>query len=475
MKERTLKLNNIVRSEGNCVVYVMSRDQRVDDNFALNFANDLSEQSNLPLIVYFNLLPKVGNRLYEQYRFMFEGLKNVSLDLDSLNITFLMGQGDYIRNLSHLENSFNPEYFVFDFSPLRGPINVKKEFAKSSKKQCFVVDTHNVIPVWLTSEKEEYGAYTIRPKIYREIENWLNLPKQLERKEKKYIFNNSKFHLNPSIDELDSILESLNLEKPSNYYPPFKGGSKEARRYLKEFIENKLELYGEKRNDPTEDFQSNLSPYLHYGQIYSLRAVIEVLKEMEVANGAPIKFDLFKNKSGVAESSKRGVINGGYAFIEEIVIRKELTENFVYYNKNYDSLNGVKDWARNTLLKHKDDKREYIYEISDFENAKTHDPIWNKAQVDLTTKGKIHGYMRMYWAKKILEWTKTPDEAVKIAIYLNDKYHLDGYDPNGFAGILWSIGGLHDRPWFEREVFGQIRYMNANGLKNKFDVEKYIS
>ena len=162
------------------------------------------------------------------------------------------------------------------------------------------------------------------------------------------------------------------------------------------------------------------------------------------------------------------------AFLEELIVRRELSDNFCFYNVNYDNPKGFPDWAKENHLKHRDDEREFIYTKDEFEFAKTHDDLWNVAQFQMMRDGKMHGYMRMYWAKKILEWTNTPEYAMKIAIYLNDKYELDGRDPNGYAGIAWSIGGVHDRAFGERPVFGKVRYMSYNGAKRKFDIGKYI-
>jgi deoxyribodipyrimidine photo-lyase len=162
------------------------------------------------------------------------------------------------------------------------------------------------------------------------------------------------------------------------------------------------------------------------------------------------------------------------AFLEELIVRRELSDNFCFYNPDYDSFNGFHSWAKKTHSIHRDDKRQFTYNLEEFEFSETHDPLWNAAQMEMVKTGKMHGFMRMYWAKKILEWTSSPEEAMQTAIYLNDKYSIDGRDPNGYTGIAWSIGGVHDRAWGEREVFGKIRYMNYNGCKRKFDVEKYI-
>jgi len=209
-----------------------------------------------------------------------------------------------------------------------------------------------------------------------------------------------------------------------------------------------MECYGTERNDPNKDCLSGLSPYLHFGQISAQRIALEV------------------NKTGVNDEGSKG-------FLEELIVRKELADNFCYYNKNYDSFEGFKDWGKETLNKHRKDKRVFLYSRDEFEEARTDDALWNAAQNQMKIEGKMHSYMRMYWAKKILEWTDSPEAAIEIAIYLNDKYELDGRDPNGYCGIAWSIGGIHDRAWVEREIFGKIRYMNYNGCARKFDVKAF--
>jgi len=211
-----------------------------------------------------------------------------------------------------------------------------------------------------------------------------------------------------------------------------------------------LSHYDAQRNDPSLDGQSHLSPYLHFGQLSAQRVALEIQRTS-------------------ADKKNRD------AFLEELIIRRELAENFCFYNEDYDNMKGFPQWARKSLHAHRKDKREYIYALDDFENARTHDALWNAAQVEMVKRGKMHGYMRMYWAKKIFQWTKSPEQAMEIAIELNDRYSLDGRDPNGYSGIAWSIGGVHDRAWSERPVFGKIRYMSYYGLKSKFDIKKYIT
>jgi deoxyribodipyrimidine photo-lyase len=216
---------------------------------------------------------------------------------------------------------------------------------------------------------------------------------------------------------------------------------------LRRFIKNRLSRYPDERNDPTKEVVSDLSPYLHFGQLSAQQVALEV------------------RKSGM---------KGREDFLEELIIRRELSDNFCFYNPHYDRFDGFPDWAKKTLDEHRKDPRDYIYTLEQFESGQTHDELWNAAQMEMVKRGKMHGYMRMYWAKKILEWTKSPEEAQEIAIFLNDKYELDGREPNGYVGIAWSIGGVHDRAWGQRPVFGKIRYMSYNGCRSKFNVAKYI-
>jgi deoxyribodipyrimidine photo-lyase len=191
-----------------------------------------------------------------------------------------------------------------------------------------------------------------------------------------------------------------------------------------------------------------MSPFLHYGHISSQEIALEII-----------------------DQTNRKIYE---SYLEELIIRKELSDNYCYFNENYDNYNGFPAWAQKSLNEHRNDERDYIYSRHEFETAKTHDKLWNAAQLQMVNTGKMHGFMRMYWAKKILEWSESPEKAQEIAIYLNDKYELDGRDPSGYTGIAWSIGGVHDRAWFTRKVFGKIRYMNDKGCERKFDVEEYI-
>ena len=275
-----------------------------------------------------------------------------------------------------------------------------------------------------------------------------------------------------AIAELQSkIDEVLSRIKPSGISISFKPGEKAGLAALELFIENKLELYGTDRNDPSSAGQSDLSPYLHFGQLSPLRAALR-LREVSLNAGSDLHL-FASSKMPKPEMIQDPLQYSIDALIEEMIVRKELADNFCYYNDNYNSLDCAPNWSRNSLEKHRNDPREFLYSLEELEKAQTHDPAWNAAQKQLTKTGKMHGYMRMYWAKKTLEWTESPEQAIEYMKYLNDHYSIDGGDPNGYAGIMWSIAGVHDRPWQDREIFGVIRYMNYGGLKRKFNIEDY--
>jgi deoxyribodipyrimidine photo-lyase len=245
----------------------------------------------------------------------------------------------------------------------------------------------------------------------------------------------------------EKLLARLDIDRSVPPVSAFRGGYSQARKLLREFIDHKLDHYDERTNDPSLDFTSHLSPYLHFGQISPLEVALAVAE-------AP----------GPNEE----------AFLEQLIVRRELSMNFVHYNPAYDTYDCLPDWAKATLAEHEKDPRPYIYSEDELEQAQTHDPYWNAAQLEMVRAGKMHNYMRMYWGKKILEWSPTPREAFETALRLNNRYELDGRDPNGFTGVAWCFG-KHDRPWQERPVFGRVRYMNAAGLERKFKMDAYVA
>lgn len=423
------------------VVYWMSRDQRAHDNWALLFAQQLALEKRLPLAVVFNLVSEFLNATIRQYGFMLKGLKELAGELNSYNIPFFLLTGNPEETIPNFLEETKASILVSDFDPLRIKRIWKRDVARKIQIPFFEVDSHNIVPCLYVSDKLEFAAYTIRPKINKALIEFMEEFPPLQKMKKSELASDE-------ID-LENILTSLKIDFTVKEVKWLMPGERAAQKSLNNFLMNKFEEYHLWRNDPTKDSQSNLSPYLHFGQISAQRVALEI-----------------QRINGNKESEK--------TFLEELVVRRELSDNFCYYNKNYDSFEGFPDWAKISLNEHRKDEREFIYSLEEFENAQTHEDLWNAAQNELLRTGKLHGYMRMYWAKKILEWSRSPEEALKIAIYLNDKYELDGRDPNGYTGCAWSIGGVHDRPWFERPIFGKIRYMNRNGAKNKFDIGLYI-
>lgn len=450
------------KHEGKCIVYVMSRDQRVADNHALYAAQQAALTANLPLIVCFNLLKDSGLRGQEHYLFMLSGLEKVARRLETLHITFLMTHGNPLETLPKLLEKLDPQAIYFDFSPLTGPRAVAKHVARHTSASVLVVDTHNIVPVWAASQKQEFAAHTFRPKIHKLLERMMVEPGDIVKH--PYTVKHSESML--SFDQARRFAHSLPKRGITVTLAP---GEAAAAKHLEQFITTKLENYALKRNDPANDGQSDFSPYLHFGQLSSLRIALEVLY---AANDIPLLFSQAKMAQAGTSPNRTDGMN---ALFEEMIVRKELSDNFCLYAESYTTLKSAPDWAKATLRHHENDSREVIYSLVELDSARTHDEAWNAAQNQMRKTGKMHGYMRMYWAKKILEWSPDPATALENTIYLNDAYSIDGSDPNGYVGILWSIAGVHDRPWTERAIFGKIRYMNEAGLKRKFDIARYIA
>jgi deoxyribodipyrimidine photo-lyase len=449
--KRIRTLHEGTRKAGPVLLW-MSRDQRARDNWALLFAQELALQRKAPLGVIFCLVPSFLGATTRQYGFMLKGLQEVKQSLSQKNIPHFLLAGSPEEEIPKFIREHRISCLVKDFDPLRIKRRWTDAVAAEIDITLYEVDAHNIVPCWLASPKQEYGAFTFRPKIHRLLPEFLEEYPPL----RKHPFPWEKKRMD--YDFLKSI-RTLRVETvpEADWIKP---GEKAAFRVLRRFIEKKLTSYAARRNDPSADGQSGLSPYLHFGQISAQRVALEI-------SAYPSLSPLGKG------GSKRGVSRE--AFLEELIVRRELSDNFCFYNCDYDNFEGFPEWAKRTLHSHRNDKREYLYDRGQFENAQTHDNLWNAAQTEMVKKGKMHGYMRMYWAKKILEWTESPEEAMEIAIYLNDRYELDGRDPNGYTGIAWSIGGVHDRAWNERPVFGKIRYMSYNGCKSKFDVNNYIN
>jgi deoxyribodipyrimidine photo-lyase len=424
------------------ILYWMSRDQRAKDNWALFYAQNLALELKVPLGVVFCLVPDFLRASLRQYDFMLRGLEETEKDLAEKNIPFILLPGSPEDEIPKHVQKLHAGALVTDFDPLKIKRKWKSQILPQLSIPLYEVDSHNVIPCWQASPKQEFAAYTFRPKVKKQIADFLVSFPPL--KKHPFTWKTEAFRT-----RWDETRKSLKVDTSVPVVDWIEPGQKAARNMLRHFIKQKLTAYDVQRNDPNLDALSILSPFLHFGQISAQRVALEVLK------------------ADVPEHNRE-------VFLEELIVRRELADNYCFYNKNYDNFRGFPDWAKKSLDEHRKDKRVYKYTLMQFEGGLTHDGLWNAAQLEMVKTGKMHGYLRMYWAKKILEWTKNPEEAQKIAIILNDKYELDGRDPNGYTGIAWSIGGVHDRAWFTRQVFGKIRYMSSGGARSKFDVDAYI-
>jgi len=441
-QERVKILNDKHVVDNPYVVYWMQSSQRAEYNHALEYAIHEANSLKKPLIVYFGVTDSFPEANERHYYFMLEGLKEVKAELAARNIGML------IRKVS-------PEIGALEISSLaalmivdRGYLRIERQWRDflSLNANCPViqVETNVIIPVESASIKEEYSAATFRAKISKKLDSFI-LP-----------LNDTTVNL-PStdleipfvefdVDDIEGAVAQLEIDKAVRPVKFFKGGTSQAKKLLEDFILKKLPFYGKYKNEPGLDYSSEMSPYLHFGQISPLY--------------------IFRRLMDLNQDDKKD-------FLEELIVRRELGVNFVYYNLKYDSYRSIPSWAKSTLEKHEADDREYLYTLAELEQAMTHDLYWNTAQKEMLLTGKMHGYMRMYWGKKILEWSATSEDAFEKALYLNNKYCLDGRDPNSFAGVAWCFG-KHDRPWKEREIFGTVRYMNSKGLDRKFDMAKYL-
>mgnify|MGYP000869423724 FL=1 len=439
---RRLRTLNHHPYQKGAIAYWMNREMRLEDNWALLAAQDWAVREEVVLHIVYNLDPEflVGGR--RQLEFKLGALEELADDCRKKGIGFSLLVGPKTeQDLINWTKKQKIGGLVTDFAPLRLQQKWLKTVVKALEIPIIEVDAHNIVPCWIASDKAEYGAYTIRPKIKKQLKEFLT---DFPTLKKHPIATKS-----PVIkwSSLRKVFSGKEIE-PVTW---IKAGEKAAQKALHGFIAHELNGYDEGRNDPNAQAQSDLSPYFHYGMLSPQRAAYEVMK--------------------AAASSK-----DKEAYLEELIIRRELSDNFCYYHpRDYDEVGCFPDWSKEDIAKHRKDKRDFVYTLKQFEQAKTHDDLWNAAQLEMVMHGKMHGYMRMYWAKKILEWSASVEEAMKIAITLNDRYELDGRDPNGYAGIAWSMGGVHDRPWSRRKVYGRVRYMNRNGCERKFDVDAYIA
>jgi deoxyribodipyrimidine photo-lyase len=412
----------------------MSRDQRVCDNHGLLRAAELGDE----LHVVFCLLDRCGAASRRHFEFMLDGLEEVERDLRALGIPFTLLLGDAADVLPGFADEIGAGAVTCDFSPLTPSRRRRASLAESLEVPLIEVDSRNIVPAWVAAEKHVYAAHHLRTRHAKLLPDFLVEIPELSAVRGSVV--------DPVDWEAARAFVRAEDHGPALELP---AGEAAAHAALGDFIASRLDGYAERRGRPDVDQQSRLSAYLHFGQLSCQRAVLDVK-----ASGAPA--------DDIAE------------FVDEAVTWRELSDNFCLYVDRYAGTEGFPNWGQSTLEAHAGDAREIVYDLEAFEQADTHDMLWNAAQLEMVRTGRMHNYMRMYWAKKILEWAESPAEATRIAVLLNDRYELDGRDPNGYAGVAWSIGGVHDRPWQERAVYGKIRYMNENGARRKFDVDAYI-
>jgi deoxyribodipyrimidine photo-lyase len=442
--ERVQFLNEKYPRRGRYVLYWMQQSQRAHGNHALEFAIREANGLKLPVIVGFGITQRFPEGQERHYAFMLEGLRETQAALAKRGIKLAVRLSP--PPLAALDLAAGAALLVADCGYLRIQRRWRDRVAREALCRVVQVESDVVVPVETASDREEYAARTIRPKIERHLSRFL---KPLAETRPKRDSLESKV-AGLDVSDVDRLLKRLRVGRRALRAQGFRGGTTEARKRLAAFLKGGLKRYDEDHSDPGKGNESGLSPYLHFGHVSPLEIALAV-----------------RSARGVRRTEKD-------AFLEELIVRRELSMNFCRYNPSYDSLDGLPDWARGTLAKHARDRRERTYGRRALVSARTHDPYWNAAQRELLLTGKMHGYMRMYWGKKIIEWSRSPDEAFRTALALNNRYELDGRDPNSFAGVAWCFG-KHDRPWKERKVFGTVRWMSDTGLKRKFDMDAYVA
>ncbi len=443
----TVRRGGAPKADGRCVVYWMQRAQRGVDHHAVDLAVEVANLLGLPLVVYFAGIKNFPHANLRHYVFLNQGLPDIEAELAKRNITFVMRRAPH-ESHERLLHDVDAAFVIGDENPMRVPESWRKHLAEVITIPFWTVDTDVVVPSKLI-EKAQYGAYTIRPRLYRLLPDFL-VPYANLHAEHAWP--------RPNGFQCDSVHEDMTAgwEEFDRTVGPvefWQGGTYAAMKRLKLFTGTMLAAYDKTRNHPEVDGTSALSPYLHYGHIGP--------QTIALAVNAAVKAD--PTLAAARES-----------YFNELIAWRELAINFVRTSPYYDSWLSAENWAKTTIAQHAKDEREHLYTLDQLEAAATHDELWNAGQLQMVRHGWMHNYVRMYWAKKILEWTPDAETAVKWAVYLNDRYFLDGRDPNGYAGIAWAMVGKFDRAWNERPIFGKIRYMSGASTGRKFDSKKYI-
>jgi deoxyribodipyrimidine photo-lyase len=443
----TVRRDGPLRADAKCVVYWMQRAQRIVDNPALDIAIEAGNLLGLPVVVYFQVIPNYPNANLRHYYFLQQGLRDVAEDAAE------RGVGCVVRRPpEHTLEGFLEEVqaalVIGDENPCREPERWRQVLAKRLKIPFWTVDADVVVPSRVFGRtyvllhhfrphlKAELPKYLVAPKKIASLHQWQQ-PKKLA-----------------SYDLAQDITAGFNkLDRSVGPVDSFTGGTHAALKRMKDFVNLEVKDYETTRNHPEMSGTSRLSPYLHFGNI------------------GPLTIALAVNKAVAAGKATHAIAD---KYLDELIGWRELSVLFVRHEPNYDNWECAAPWARQSLVEHTADPREHRYTLKQLERAETYDDLWNAAQRQMVETGWMHNYMRMYWAKKILEWAPDPARAFEWAVTLNDRFELDGRDPNSYAGIAWAIVGRHDRPWFNRQIFGLVRSMTGASTAKKFDAEKYI-
>ena len=432
---------------GRCIVYWMQRSQRGRDNHALDLAVTIANALNLPVVAYFAAISNFPHANLRHYAFLQQGLPDIAEDLAERNITFIMRRAPHCDHQEFFAD-VGAAMVIGDENPMREPERWRQHLADNLTIPFWTVDSDVIVPSKLL-EKAQFSAGVARPRLYRA------LPEFLVPFKNPHAVIPWRTPRNPRRDDIHADITAgwTDFDRTCLPVEAWQGGHHAALKRLHHFTANMLETYDRDRNHPELDGTSALSPYLHFGHIGPLTIALAV--DAAAKNHPHLK---------PARDS----------FFNELIAWRELAINFVRYQPDYDNPACADNWARATLAEHDHDQREILYKLPQLAKAQTHDDLWNAAQFQMLHHGWMHNYLRMYWAKKIIEWTPNVRIAMRVAIYLNDRYFLDGRDPNGYAGIAWAMLGKFDRAWFDRPIFGKRRYMSGASTSKKFDSKLYI-
>jgi deoxyribodipyrimidine photo-lyase len=439
---RIRRLNDRSPAKGKHVLYWMQQSQRSEFNHALEYAARRANDLRQPLLIGFGLMDGYPEANLRHYSFMLEGLCETRQALRKRGIGMIVrhGRPDEVA----LRLARGSSLVVCDRGYLRHQKHWRDHVAEAFDGEVVQVEADAVVPAEVASDKAESAARTLRPKIRRHLDDYLVPLKQTAVGRESLGLDDGGLDL----DDPARVLSRLDLDRTVPPVPLFRGGTSEARARLRRFLRDHLDGYAEHRGRPETEDVSHMSKYLHFGQISPVELALEV-------------------RESCAPEDDRA------AYLEELIVRRELAQNFVNFTDDYDRYAALPAWARAGLEEHRRDARPHHYTRSQLDAAETHDPYWNVAMREMKHTGYMHNHMRMYWGKKILEWSRTPESAYRTALALNNRYFLDGRDPASYANVGW-IFGLHDRPWPRRPVFGQVRSMTAGGLERKADMPAYI-